>query len=224
MHHRWQSLLFVHWRLPAARVQQTLPAGLTVDTFDGDAYVGVVPFLMRQVRPVGLPAVPRLSNFHELNVRTYAYDRDGVPGVWFYSLSCDQPLAVLAARLFTGLHYVNAQMSSADGDAIEYWCRRGGSNQVAQYRYRPSGPASVAPADSLEFFLLERYYLFARRAGSLVRAQVAHHPYEIRRVVLDECSATPAHLDGFDDLSGPPVHVCAADRVDVNVYGTQKLA
>lgn len=98
MHQRWESLLFLHWRVPAATIQQTLPAGLTVDTFEGEAYLGISPFFMRQVRPTGLPAVPWLSDFLELNVRTYVYNADGVPGIWFYSLDCDQPLAVAGAR------------------------------------------------------------------------------------------------------------------------------
>ena len=223
MWHRWEALLFLHWRVPAALVQQTLPAGLTVDTYDGHAYVGIVPFFMRNVRPVGLPAVPWLSHFHELNVRTYAYDSDGVPGVWFYSLSCDQPLAVFAARAFAGLNYLNASMSSTRGEAIEYSCRRAGSTVTARYRYRASGAARVAEPGSLGFFLVERYYLFAVRRGSLIRGQVAHQPYAIRDAEVQEWSAEPAHLDGFGEIAGEPVHICYADAVDVNIYAPEQI-
>jgi uncharacterized protein YqjF (DUF2071 family) len=83
MHHRWESLLFLHWQVPPERIQQTLPAGLTVDTVEGDGFVGITPFFMRNVRPIGLPALPWLSEFQELNVRTYVFDRHGVPGIWF---------------------------------------------------------------------------------------------------------------------------------------------
>ena len=223
MWHRWESLLFLHWRVSAERIQQTLPPGLTVDTYDGHAYVGIVPFLMRNVRPVGVPAIPWLSHFHELNVRTYAYDSDGVPGVWFYSLSCDQPLAVFAARALTGLNYLNASMWSKRGEVIDYSCRRTGSAVAARYRYRPLGPARIAEGDSLEFFLVERYYLFAIRRGSLIRGQVAHQPYAIRDAELQEWSAEPAHLDGFRKIADEPVHICYADAVDVNIYAPEQI-
>ncbi len=223
MCHRWESLLFLHWRVPAAQIQEMLPAGLTVDTYDGDAYVGIVPFLMRNVRPVGLPAIPWLSNFHELNVRTYVYDSDGVPGVWFHSLSCDQRLAVFAARAFAGLNYVSATMSSTSGAEIDYSCRRADSAVDARYRYRPTGAPRVAEPGSLEFFLVERYYLLAMRRGSLIRGQVAHQPYPIRAAEVPQWSVHPAHLDGFNDIAGEPAHICYADGVDVNVYAAEKI-
>src|SRR5437763_5271452 len=124
IYQRWESLLFLHWRLPAARIQATLPQELTVDTFNGDAFIGVVPFFMRNVRPVGLPTMPWISDFQELNVRTYVFDPNGTPGVWFYSLDCNQPLAVIAARALTGLEYRNAEMSAMTGEFIDYTCRR----------------------------------------------------------------------------------------------------
>jgi hypothetical protein len=153
MNHRWESLLFLHWAVSAARVQRTLPAGLTVDTFEGHAYLGIIPFFMRRVRLRGLPPVPGLSAFQELNVRTYVYDKEGVPGVWFYSLSCNQPLAVAAARLFTGLNYMTAKMTADRSDLINYTCRRKRTAAVAGYRYRGEGAAQEAGIDSLEFFL-----------------------------------------------------------------------
>ncbi|HSH38294.1 MAG TPA: DUF2071 domain-containing protein [Chthoniobacterales bacterium] len=223
MYHRWEALVFLHWRVPAARIQETLPKGLTVDTFDGDAYLGVVPFFMRNVRPVGWPALPWISHFLELNVRTYAYDEEGVPGVWFYSLDCDQPLAVIAARLMTGLPYMNAEMSAARGEFIDYTSRRSGSNDVAQYRYRGVGADRESAPESFEFFVLERYYLFARRGSALVRAQVAHAPYRFREAEVETFSTVPAHLDGFTEINGTPMHTCFVDGLDVNVYATQKV-
>ena len=224
MYHRWESLLFLHWRLPAERIQATLPAGLTVDTYNGNAYLGIVPFFMRHVRPVGAPAVPWISHFLELNVRTYAYDRDGVPGVWFYSLDCNQPVAVIAARIMTGLRYMHAAMSAQRGEFIDYTCRRRGARETARYRYRSSGVAREADPESLEFFLLERYYLFAQRGGSLVRAQVTHAPYRFRDAELEEWSAVPAQWDGFREVTGAPVHGCVADGFDVQTYATEKIA
>jgi len=94
MYQRWRRLLFLHWDWDVAAVQATLPAGLTVDPWEGRAWLGVVPFRMEGVRPRFLPAMGGLSNFPELNVRTYVRDERGRAGVWFYSLDCAQPIAV----------------------------------------------------------------------------------------------------------------------------------
>jgi uncharacterized protein YqjF (DUF2071 family) len=224
MHHRWESLLFLHWQLPAARIQETLPAGLTVDTFDGAAFVAIAPFFMRDVRPIGVPALPWISQFQELNVRTYVYDRNGIPGVWFYSLDCNQPLAVVAARALTGLTYCHATMSATRAEWIDYSSRRADTTQTAQYRYRGVGVAREPDPDSLESFLLDRYYLFAMRGGSLVRGQVSHERYRPRGAEVEQFSAVPAHLDGFADLTGAPMHQCYVDGFDVKVYATEKVA
>jgi uncharacterized protein len=86
MYHQWNRITFLHWRYPPAVVQSFLPAGLTADTCDGTAWIGLTPFLMEDVRPPGLPALPWLSRFGEVNVRTYVRDTRGRPGIWFLSL------------------------------------------------------------------------------------------------------------------------------------------
>ena len=225
MYQRWDSLLFLHWRVSPERIQATLPEGLTVDTFEGDAFVGITPFFMQNVRPVGLPAIPWISNFQELNVRTYVFDRNGIPGVWFYSLNCNQPVAVIAARTLIGLEYRNAEMSATTRNRmIDYTCRRSGTDQAALYRYHGRGEARETAPDSLEFFLLQRYYLYARRGGSLVRGQVSHVTYRPRDAEVEVSSAIPARLDGFEELADTPEHVCFEDGFDVNVYATEKIA
>jgi uncharacterized protein YqjF (DUF2071 family) len=223
MHHRWEALLFLHWRVSADEIQKTLPNGLTVDTFDGEAWLAISPFFMRRVRPVGLPPIPWLSEFQELNVRTYVYDERGVPGIWFYSLDCDQPLAVAGARSLTGLPYFNAEMSASADGIIDYCCRREGTDQPARYRYRPGGMPGAAEPESLEFFLLERYYLYSQRGGSLVRSQVSHRPYRFRDAEIEQYSPIPLHLDGFPAIPDEADHVCFVDGFDVEVHATQCL-
>jgi uncharacterized protein len=223
MHHRWESLLFLHWRLPPARIQRTLPEALTVDTYNGEAFLGITPFFMRNVRPVGMPAIPGLSNFQELNVRTYAFDRAGVPGVWFYSLDCNQRLAVAGARALTGLPYFNAAMKSSIVDFINYSCQRNGAAEAAEYRYRGIGSTAQADPGSLEFFLLERYYLFSVRHRSLIRAQVSHHPYNFRQAEVPFYSTLPATWNRFGELAGRPHHQCFVHGLDVKIFATQKV-
>ena len=106
---QWKELLFLHWSWDAREIQATLPTGLFADTFDGKAWLAIVPFFMRKVHPMVLPCLPWLSNFLELNVRTYVHDGAGVPGVWFYSLVCNQPLVVELARRWYHLNYVHAR-------------------------------------------------------------------------------------------------------------------
>ncbi len=105
MRQSWDHLLFLHWVLSPARIQETLPPGLWVDCHDGQAYLGIVPFFMMRIRPNGLPSVPYLSHFLECNVRTYVHDEQGTPGVWFYSLDTNRWLAHWIARNFFKLPY-----------------------------------------------------------------------------------------------------------------------
>lgn len=224
MHQRWENLLFLHWTADREAIQRTLPAGLHVDTFAGAGWLGIVPFAMRGVRPAGLPAVGPLSNFLELNVRTYVHDDEGVPGVWFYSLDCNQPLAVWIARVFFRLPYRHARMNADFAPTITYESALGGESVQARYEWTPHGNARTAAADTLEFFLLERYYLYASRRGRLYRGQVAHTPYAFRDVRLGGASTMPAASAGFDNLSPQPQHTCHADGVAVRIFGLEKLS
>jgi uncharacterized protein len=120
MHHLWRQLAFLHWRYPADTVQARLPAGLVVQTFDGSAWLGLIPFLMDQVRAPALPALPWLSRFPETNVRTYVQDTRGRSGIWFLSLDAARLPAVLGARAGYRLPYFWSAMSvhnTADGSA-----------------------------------------------------------------------------------------------------------
>ncbi len=217
---RWNHLLFAHWSVDARTVQATLPPGLTVDTFDGIAYLGIVPFFMERVRPAWLPPLPGISWFLELNVRTYVRDRSGRPGVWFYSLDCDQPLAVSIARRFFHLPYFHARMEARC--SAEKVCfasrRRGVAEPLSSYSWSRGPGVFTAPPGSLEFFLVERYLLFAAdRGGRLFEGRVHHAPYQLRTPAVSELSTVPAHQAGFA-LAGEPVSLLAADPVDVSIY------
>jgi len=225
MHQRWESLLFLHWRVSPDRIQRTLPPGLTVDTFHGGAYLAITPFFMLNVRPVGLPSVPWLSFFQELNVRTYVFDENGTPGIWFYSLDCNRVVPAYVARLFAGLPYFLAEMSAMRTEWTDYKCRRLKTNETARYRYRAAGPETESSVESFEFFVLERYYLFAYRSasGTLWRGQVWHIPYRYRDVELAELSTIPAQWDGFGDLDQSPDHACVVDGLDVQIFAEEKV-
>jgi uncharacterized protein YqjF (DUF2071 family) len=132
---------------------------------------------------------------------------------------------VLGARVLTGLYYFLADMTGRRNNEISFTSRRRGTPLTATYRYRALGPERETGPNSLEFFLLERYYLFAyrREKGTLLRGQVSHEPYRYRDVELAELSTIPAQLDGFDKLADWPDHVCAVDGIDVRVFGQEKV-
>jgi uncharacterized protein YqjF (DUF2071 family) len=219
MRQRWRDLLFLHWQWDAVEVQRTLPAGLMVDTWHGSAWVGIVPFAMFGVRPRFAPAIPRLSNFLELNLRTYVRDTQGRPGVWFYSLDANQLLAVWAARVFFALPYFGAEMGwQVESGESRFHSRRHGGSVALEYRYRPAGRAREATPGSLNFFLVERYRLFAFRRGRLLTGRVYHPPYQLVPVTLCAWDDALFALDGFTPPGRPPDHQTYAPGVDVSIF------
>ncbi|HEY0790098.1 MAG TPA: DUF2071 domain-containing protein [Chthoniobacterales bacterium] len=219
MRQRWRDLLFLHWRWNAAEVQGTLPAGLTVDTWDGSAWIGIVPFAMRGVRPRFTPSIPVVSNFLELNLRTYVRDAQGRPGVWFYSLDASQPLAVWAARALFALPYFGARMECRiEAGEFRFRSRRHGNRAALDYRYRPVGKGREAVPGSLDFFLVERYRLFAWRASRLLTGRVYHPPYHIASVTLAAWDDALFAMDGFRPPGSRPDHQAYSPGVDVSIF------
>lgn len=220
MRQRWAGLLFLHWPVPVERIAARLPAGLQVDTFEGMAWIGVVPFFMDRVRPVCLPPVPGLSWFLELNVRTYVHDAEGNPGVWFFSLDCNQPLAVEIARRVFHLPYQHARMSARkERGRIDYQCRRRSESESAGFEYAAACGGVPAREGTLEWFLVERYLLFsADRNGRLFTGRVHHAPYRIAKADCSAGSAAPLGWEGFPVPEEPPASMLVAEPVDVSVF------
>ena len=240
MHQRWEHLLFLHWEVPAESLARLLPTGLEIDLFEGRAFVGLVPFAMRAVRPSRLPSLPWLSNFAETNVRTYVRSRDGKPGVWFFSLDAGNPIAAALGRFWFRLPYFYARMTvQADPIAEDRWTLRYAATRLlpnsppasTEIRAEVDGPVQVATVGSLEYFLAERYLLYAsgsrspRRATdqpSLWRGRVHHTAYplqEARLVALREDTVAAAGIKLPD--SAPIVHY--ARQVVVEVFGLEPV-
>lgn len=185
----WEHLLFLHWPVSADALLGHLPAGLSLETFDGEAWLGIVPFRMAWVRPRCLPALPGLSFFPELNVRTYV-ERDGIPGVWFLSLEAASRVAVRVARRFFRLPYFDADMRiEHDADVVRYRSERthrGAPAADFEAAYRPLGAPTLSRAGTLEHWLTERYCLYAaRESGELYRAEIHHVPWPLQPAEAD---------------------------------------
>ena len=229
MYQKWSELLFLHWSFDPKIVAETLPEGLFVDTFGDKAWIGLVPFFMEKVRPRFLPSLPSISNFQELNLRTYVVDREGRPGVWFYSLDTPHHLPNWIARRFFHLNYQLACMSAIRcGQEIIYQsCRHSRSHQkeIQTFHWSREGSSYQATPNSLEFFLVERYRLFSWNPVSKIcyTGKVHHQPYPIQDVDLKKYSTLLFSLNGLKEPIGKPVSVLASKGVPVTIYPLKKI-
>lgn len=216
MRQTWRNLLFLHFPVMAAEIQSLLPSYLTIDEFDGRAWVGVVLFEMANVRFNGLPAVPGTSYFPEFNVRTYVHRDDEEPGVWFFSLDAANALAVQVARRFFRLPYYLASMRvSQTADGVEYRSER--RNASCQASVTPGIDLEPPEPGSLEFFFVERYLFHAVAPnGDQFTGRVHHAPYRLREAndVRIAQSLTDSNQIGGRDFTH--VHFC--DSVDVTAH------
>lgn len=232
LHQNWHHLLFLHWEVPAAELQQLLPLRLTVDTFEGKAFVGLVPFTLTGVRPVLTPPLPWISSFHEINVRTYVHYEGRDPGVWFFSLDASSSIAVAAARAAYKLAYfdsdIDFNVSSGAFPAIDFQSRRtdarGTTPAGARVRYQPvEGPVTPAAPGTLEHFLVERYILYAQdEKRELHRARVHHQPYPLQRADVHALEETLIWAAGIKRAEQPAYRHYASE-VNVKVYPLERV-
>ncbi|EYF08491.1 YqjF family protein [Chondromyces apiculatus] len=224
---RWRSLLFLHWEVDIAALRSLLPAPLSIDTFEGRAYVGVVPFTMQDVSPWWSPSVPGISNFHELNVRTYVHHEGRDPGVWFFSLDAAKLVAVLIARAGWHLPYHFADMElTARGGEVHYQSRRRWPTErpaTLEARYQIGPALGAATPGTFEHFLAERYLLYADGGdGRLFTGQVHHHPYPLHHAEVLALRETMVEAAGLPAPQGAP-HALYSPGVDVDVFGLRPL-
>lgn len=181
----WDELLFMHWCVEPSVMRSLVPSAIELDLFEGRAWIGVVPFKMNHVRPRFSFSVPIMSFFLELNVRTYV-TVNGVPGVYFFSLDCSNPVAVESARAWFHLPYYFAEMKSFnhDGWAKYKSVRSDRRGDIAQLdvKYRPVGDPYRATGGTLEHFLTERYCLYTTRGDEVIRGHVHHEPWNLQSV------------------------------------------
>lgn len=214
MRMNWHDLLFMHWRIEPDILQALLPGSVSVDTFDGSAWLGIVPFRMSDVAPRFVPGIPFISSFPELNVRTYV-TVDGKPGVWFFCLEATNPIAVRIARKFFHLPYMDAKIKLSNcrkcdhGKWIKYnseRTHRGEQPAKLKVDYRPIGKPIFAATRSLEHFLTSRYCLYsANKRGDVFRGEIEHEPWELREAQAIVKENTMTDWLGIKLPDEPPV-------------------
>lgn len=226
----WHHLLFLHWPIEAARLQRLLPDGLEIDTFEGQAYVGLVPFEMSNVHPSWLPKTPlqaRYNRFPEINVRTYVRHRGQNPGVWFFSLDASNLPAVIAARLWFKLPYFWSRIRiEHENEASKYFVRRTGprptpADCALEYSIADEA-AQPAAAGSIEEFLVERYRLYSQRGAQLFAGQVRHRPYQLQNAKVLWMRENLVRRAGISVRGASPL-VHYARSVDVEVLPLQRV-
>jgi uncharacterized protein YqjF (DUF2071 family) len=220
MHQNWGKLLFIHWPIEKELLRPLIPACVEIDTFDGSAWLAIVPFTMWNIRalPPFIPTVPGLNSMHELNVRTYVH-LNRVPGVWFLSLDCNSAVAVLGARTFFFLPYFNAGMElDQQGQTINYSLNRtDGPPAEFQASWKIGETLSTSQPGSLEFFLTERYCLYCERNGEIYRARIYHEPWPLQKASLSSFDSTMIESHGLPTPPGNPLLHYAED-ISVDIW------
>ncbi len=221
----WNSLLFAHWRVDASQMRRAVPDVFDLDLFDGEAYLGVVPFYMTNVGVRAAPALPWLSAFPELNVRTYVRVAER-PGVYFFSLDAGRRLAVAVARALLNLPYYAAVMSAERRDGAVHYESARRSHPPAEFNaiYEPASAPFAASVGSIEYFLTERYCLYHQdRRGRPYRLEIHHRPWALqlaRATITINTMAAASHLT----TNGPPPLLHFARRQDVVAWAPTCLS
>ncbi len=228
MQQTWSKLLFAHWPVKPEVLRPLIPAGLIVDTFEGMAWVGVVPFYMSNVRFRGMPPFPTTTEFCELNVRTYVLPKDGKAGVWFFSLDASSRLAVRGARTAFHLPYYDADMHlTSSGNEVLYKAQRthrGANSAVFEGRYQPDGAVYQSQAGTLDHWLTERYCLYAAdRRQNIYQADIFHEPWPLQPALADLTLNTMAQAGSVPlPDTAPLLHY--AERLDVRAWYLRRIA
>jgi uncharacterized protein len=215
----WDDLLFAHWRASADSLRAHLPSGLELDLYEGEAWIAITPFSVTGLRARGLPPLPLVSSFLELNTRTYVTDGEK-PGIWFFSLDASSQLAVEAARRGYKLPYFTAEMRASwrsgwreyESRRLDSWGERAGF----MARYRSNGDELDADPRSLAYFLTERYCLYTTDGGRLKRADIHHRPWPLQpaEAEVEENTMPPTGVELLED--DPLLHFSA--RQDVVIW------
>ena len=222
----WHDLLFAHWAADDEVLRRQVPPEFEIDRFDGQAWVGIVPFRMTNVAPRLVPALPWVSAFPELNVRTYVRAA-GRPGVYFFSLDAANPVAVGVARTLVHLPYFTASMECEERDGwINYRSERtskGAPPATLRARYRPAGPGHPPATGTLEYFLTERYCLFTTdKANNAYRLDIHHPPWPLQPAEAEITVNTMADAAAIPlPAAAPLLHF--SKRQDMVGWGLERM-
>jgi uncharacterized protein len=202
---RWETITFIHWSYPTEVVQALLPPPFEVETWDGRAWVGLLPFFMRVYPPIGGP-VPRLTTFSETNVRTYVRGPDGRAGIWFFSLDAASAPAVVAARTLYGLPYFLSRMRvRREEGRVRYTARRLSGGAGHDIVVTPQAPLPEQGLDDFDRFLTARFLLWATHLGKVVSVPAEHPPWRLRAAQVERLEQNLVERAGLPTPDSAPI-------------------
>jgi uncharacterized protein YqjF (DUF2071 family) len=178
----WNDLLFAHWPVARDRLRELVPAFLDLDLFENEAWLTIAPFRLSDLSPRGLPALPWVSSFDEINVRTYVHYKS-IPGVYFFSLDANSKMAVVGARALFHLPYFLADIQVKDDRGRVSYRSRRANGPAAEFdvEYAPEGSLFEPQPGTLEYFLTERYCLYTQdSAANSYRVEIQHRPWQLQ--------------------------------------------
>jgi uncharacterized protein YqjF (DUF2071 family) len=225
MKQEWHNLLFLHWSFPVKSIRPYIPSQLDIDTYSNRAWIGIIPFQMRRLRPSFAFSIPPISNFTEINLRTYVKDKYNRKGVWFFSLDTQNPLGNWIAKRFFHLNYRFAKTEFLTSDAQLNTCKftlpnSKQSEQTFSWQHSESTFMPSQEPKSLECFLTERYRLFSynQKKNTLLTGTLSHKPYQLNRPTLLEYSTDLFTSNGIEVPNAYPESILACKQTKVNVY------
>ncbi len=204
----WNDVLFLHWPVPAEVMEKHIPFQLKLDTFNGTAWIGIVPFWISKMRVRGLPPMPFMNSMDELNVRTYV-EYEGRKGVYFFSLDANNPLAVTGARMLYFLPYMNAKMSvsNSEGKVIYESMRKSGHSGTGNFlaSYKPISPAYNSESGTLDEWLTERYCLWVTKGDKVFRGDIHHTKWQLHEASCNIRQNSMASFLPREYFKGDPI-------------------
>jgi uncharacterized protein YqjF (DUF2071 family) len=206
MEQNWDKILFLHWPVDPQLMRARIPAHLEVDLFEDKAWIGITPFRVTELRLMSLPPIPGLDSFNEINVRTYVH-HNGKPGIWFFSLDASKLIPVIAARLFYQVPYFSAEIDfqQAENDFSVEMTRTTNRNVRFKARWKKGTRLRDPDAESLAFFLVERYCFFAELGNSLMMTRVYHQPWILDEAIVGSYESSLIGSLGLPEPVGEPL-------------------
>lgn len=210
----WNEVVFLHWKVPHDWLFPQIPAGLTIDTFGGNCWISLVAFNMDKARPRLLPAFAPLSDFYELNIRTYV-EAEGKAGVYFLSIEASKQISCFMARRFSGLPYVFSKIERAP---FRFTSKNPGSGNHFDINYLPGAKKK---ADELDLWLTERYCLYHDIQGDIYRYEVQHKQWDVYQL---ELKSRDIKYDGYQTvIQSAPDRCHYSPGIPVLAYPKEKI-
>lgn len=216
----WNDALFLHWKVEESELQKLTPTNILIDKFEGETWVSVVAFTMKKTRPRNLPSISFISNFDEVNVRTYL-TQDNKPGVFFLNIEAQKKISTYIARQLSGLPYEKAEIKRSEDENIKYFTSKN-KNKNFRLEAKFEVGQELPNKSTLDKWLTERYCLYLQTNNETYKYEIQHEPWKLFQVEIIELTAD--YKFGSIDLNRKPDLVHYSNGVKILAWGKEKLS